>query len=91
VLDALMFEERGIPGIALVTEPFRQTATAMATTWGLPGFKFLCLPHPIANLADTDLDERADRLGALVLDLVAGRGGAPPAGSRLARDPDRLI
>ncbi len=29
-----MFEERGIPGIALVTEPFRQTATAMATTWG---------------------------------------------------------
>ena len=67
-----MFEERGVPGVALVTEPFRQTGTAMATTWGLPGFKFLCVPHPIAILGDTDLDERADRLVALVVSLATG-------------------
>ncbi len=65
-----MFEERGIPGVALVTEPFRQTGTAMATTWGLPGFRFLCVAHPIANLGDKDLDERADGLVPLVVDLV---------------------
>jgi hypothetical protein len=70
VLDALMFEERGIPGVALVTEPFRQTGTAMATTWGLPSFRFLCVPHPIAILGDKDLDERADGLVPLVVDLV---------------------
>jgi hypothetical protein len=72
VLDALMFEERGIPGVALVTEPFRQTGTAMATTWGLPGFRFLCVPHPIAILRDKDLDERADGLVPLVVGLVTG-------------------
>ena len=67
-----MFEERGIPGIALVTEPFRQTGTAMATTWGFPGFKFLCTPHPIATLGDDEMDRRAAGLAALVAELVVG-------------------
>jgi hypothetical protein len=70
VLDALMFEERGIPGIALVTEPFHQTASAMAATWGLPGFRFLDMPHPIAVLGDKDMDDRADRLVPLVVELL---------------------
>ena len=75
-----MFEERGIPGIAVVTDPFRQTGTAMATTWGLPGFRFLAVPHPIANLADADLDAIAARLAAEVADLLTAPGGAagPP-------------
>jgi len=72
VLDALMFEERGIPGIAIVTEPFRQTGAAMAATWGLSGFRFLDLPHPIAVLGDKDLDERADRLASAVGALLRG-------------------
>ena len=65
-----MFEERGIPGVALITEPFRQTATAMAATWGLSGFRFLDMPHPIANLGGDELDERVDRIVPLVVDLV---------------------
>jgi len=68
-----MFEERGVPGVALITDPFRPTATAMATTWGLPGFRFLSLPHPIAILGDKEMDERADRLLPLVVDLVTRR------------------
>ena len=66
-----MFEERGIPGIALVTEPFRQTATAMATTWGLPGFRFVETPHPVANLREEETDLRVDNLLPLVLALLA--------------------
>ncbi len=65
-----MFEERGIPGIAVITEPFRQTAAAMAATWGLPGFRFVSTPHPIANLAETQLDTRAAQLAPLVVDLL---------------------
>jgi len=71
VLDALMFEERGIPGIALVTEPFRQTGAAMAATWGLPGFRFLDVPHPIAILGDKDMDDRADQLVPAVAELLS--------------------
>jgi hypothetical protein len=70
VLDALMFEERGIPGIAVITDPFRQTAAAMAATWGLPGFRFLSTPHPIATLGETQLDERVAQLAPLLVDLL---------------------
>jgi len=62
VLDAILMELAGTPAIAIVTEPFRATGEAMATAWGLAGYPFLATPHPIANLADKELDERADRL-----------------------------
>lgn len=65
-----MFEERGIPGIAVVTEPFRATGAAMAATWGLPGFRFLAVPHPIANVSEAELDAMADRLAADVAELL---------------------
>jgi len=70
VLDALMFEARGIPALALVTEPFRQTGTAMAATWGLPGFRFVEMPHPVAILREEETDDRADHLLPLLLALL---------------------
>ena len=73
MLDAILFERAGVPAIAVVTEPFRATGQAMATSWGMPGYRFLEVPHPIANLGEKDLDERADRL---VEEVVAPLGGA---------------
>lgn len=70
MLDAILFERAGVPAIAIVTEPFRPTGEAMATSWGLPGYRFLDVPHPIANLADKELDGRADRLVEPVLALL---------------------
>ena len=34
----------------------------MAESWGKPGYPFLDMPHPIANLTAAQLDERCDRL-----------------------------
>jgi hypothetical protein len=79
VLDALMFEEWDIPGIALVTAPFRQTGAAMAATWGLPGFKFAELPHPIAILDDVETGDRAQDLVPLVLALLSSERTRPVA------------
>ena len=67
-----MFEERGVPGIAVVTEPFRETGRAMATTWGLPGFRFLDVPHPIATLGARELDALAARLVPRILHVLTG-------------------
>ena len=39
-------------------------------SWGLPGYRFLDVPHPIANLGDKELDVRADRLVEPVLALL---------------------
>ena len=72
MLDAILFERAGLPAIAIVTEPFRETGEAMATSWGLPGYRFLAVPHPIANLDDKELDARADRLVEPVLALLRG-------------------
>jgi hypothetical protein len=64
VLDAILMEEQGVPAIAVVTTPFRNTGEAMAASWGKPGYPFLDTPHPIANLTEADLDNRADALAA---------------------------
>ena len=34
----------------------------MARTWGLEGFRFLEMQHPIANLTPAQLDERAEAI-----------------------------
>ena len=62
MLDAILMEEQGVPAIAIVTTPFRNTGEAMARSWGLPDYAFLDTPHPIANLAAAELDARADAL-----------------------------
>ena len=59
-----------MPAVAIVTEPFRATGDAMAVSWGLAGYAFLDTPHPIANLTDKELDERADRLVEPVVALL---------------------
>ena len=72
MLDAILLEQAGVPAIAIVTEPFRATGAAMASSWGMPGYRFLDVPHPIANLSDKELDARADRLVEQLLALLRG-------------------
>ena len=78
MLDAILMEEQGVPAVAVITAPFRPTGEAMAASWGMAGYPFLDLPHPIANLGDKDLDERADRLVQAVERLLSG---VPPDSS----------
>jgi len=59
LLDGILFEKNGVPSAAIVTDQFGGTANAMAETWGVPNFRFLVLPHPIANLTEQELDQRA--------------------------------
>ena len=54
-----MFEQHGIPSASIITDVFKATGAAMARTWGLPDFKFIAMPHPIANLTPDELDSRA--------------------------------
>jgi hypothetical protein len=67
VLDGIVFEKTGIPAASIVTDVFEVTGRAMAEQWGLPSYKFLAMPHPIANLTEDQLDQRAR---AIVSDVV---------------------
>ena len=59
MLDGILFEKLGVPSVSIVTDVFEATGHAMAQSWGLPDYKFLALPHPIANLTEAQLDQRA--------------------------------
>jgi hypothetical protein len=75
VLDAILMEQQGVPAVAIVTAPFRETGEAMATSWGKPGYPFVDTPHPIANLSDAELEARAEALADAVERCL---GGARP-------------
>jgi hypothetical protein len=49
---------------------FKVTGRAMARSWGLPDFRFIAMPHPIANLTDTELDQRANAIMPEVVQLL---------------------
>jgi hypothetical protein len=70
VLDAILMEQAGVPAVAIVTDVFRETGAAMAASWGMAGYQFAHTPHPIANLADKELDARAAALVEPVVSLL---------------------
>ena len=70
MLDSIIFEQHGVPSASIVTDVFKVTGRAMARTWGLDNFRFLAMPHPIANLTPAELDERAAAIVPEVVKLL---------------------
>jgi len=70
VLDGILFEKVGLPAASIVTDVFEATGRAMAQSWGVPEYKFLAMPHPIANLTEAQLDQRARGIAADVAKLL---------------------
>jgi hypothetical protein len=42
----------------------------MAEQWGVPTYRFLLMPHPIANLTEAQLDQRAREIAPRVVKLL---------------------
>jgi len=70
VLDAIPFEKQGIPAVAIVTHLFEETARAMASAWGVSGFGFLTMSHPVANLTNDQITERAEEAAKRVAEFL---------------------
>jgi len=70
VLDGIVLEKAGVPSAAIVTDVFEITGRAMAEQWGVPTYRFLVMPHPIANLTETELDRRAREMAPQVVKLL---------------------
>jgi hypothetical protein len=70
VLDGIILEKQGIPAVSIVTDQFIDTGRAITEAWGLPSFRFLTMPHPIANLSEAELDERASEVAHKVVELL---------------------
>jgi hypothetical protein len=70
VLDGILFEKVGMPAASIVTDVFEATGHAMAQAWGVPEYKFLAMPHPIANLTEAQLDQRAREIAPEIVKLL---------------------
>lgn len=65
-----MLEKAGIPAVPIITDAFDSTAREMAGLWGVPEFRFVMMPHPLANLTADGVDERAEQLVDRVISLL---------------------
>ncbi len=70
MLDGIVFEKNGIPAASLITDVFDATGRAMAQAWGLPNYKYLAMPHPIANLTEDELNQRAREMVPQIVELL---------------------
>lgn len=70
ILDAIYLEKAKIPAIGIVTEAFDNTSREMAELWGVPKFRFVKVPHPLASLTPEEMDQRADLLVEKVVGLL---------------------
>jgi hypothetical protein len=62
LLDAILFEQRGIPAVALITEPFTAACNALADMRSMPNYRFVTLPHPITKLTKAEIAALAESL-----------------------------
>jgi hypothetical protein len=70
VLDSVILEKAGIPTVPVVTDAFESTAREMAELWGVPDFRFVMMPHPLASLQAEGIAQRGDDLIEKVLALL---------------------
>ena len=69
MLDAVALEQRGIPTVTFVTEPFIGAARAVARSLGLPDLPLVVIPHDYLVEDDAALEAR---LEAVFPEVVAG-------------------
>jgi len=70
VLDGILFEKHGVPAASIITDVFEATGWAMAQAWGLPNYKYLSVMHPIANLTEDELHQRAHDIVPQIVQLL---------------------
>jgi hypothetical protein len=70
VADGIIFEKLGVQTATLVTDAFRASGDAMARRMGMPGYHYITLPHPVANLTPEECKERACEIVGEVLSVV---------------------
>jgi hypothetical protein len=68
-------EKRGIPTATVVTTGFHEHGRINAQNIGAPDLPLIVLPHPVGQLAPSDVDQMAQAsLDAVLAALMAAKG-----------------
>ncbi|MES2492169.1 MAG: UGSC family (seleno)protein [Pseudomonadota bacterium] len=76
LIDAVMMEERGIPGAVVITDPFVDVCARLSDRLGYAGYRPIMIPHPAASRSDEWLRGWADRSVAVLVSQVLPEGSA---------------
>ncbi|MCP3938206.1 MAG: hypothetical protein GY708_22895 [Actinomycetia bacterium] len=80
MLDAVQFEDMGLPAAAIVTEPFVTTCRAMAALRGYEEYPMIVVPHPVTSLTLEQVHALADsvtpEIASLLMDGTASGSGS---------------
>lgn len=74
MLDAVALEERGIPTVTFVTEPFVGAARAVARNLGLPDLPLVVIPHDYLVEDDAALEARLEAVFPAVVAAIVSSG-----------------
>ncbi len=55
-------EKRGVPTVVVCTDPFINTAKAMAAVCGIPDYPFAVVRHPVGSNTAEELRTKAEGL-----------------------------
>jgi hypothetical protein len=72
VLDGILLEMKNIPSASIITHLFDNTGRAMAKQWRNPKYRYLIMEHPIANISDQLLQQRAEAIVPGIVELLLG-------------------
>jgi len=67
-----MIEQRGKPAAVICTEQFASSARMTAQTFGMTGFPFAEILHPIGRVSEQELAERAAVAFPQVMAILQG-------------------
>ena len=93
MLDAVQFEDLGVPAAAILTAPFRATGLAMAALHGHADYPFATVPHPVTSLSKQEAAAVADAVTPRIerLLLACPTASAPTPASREHPSLDEIV
>jgi hypothetical protein len=68
-----MIEQRGKAAAVICTEPFASSARMTAQTFGMDGYPFAQILHPIGRASEKELEERAGVALPQVMNILEWR------------------
>ena len=71
-----MIEQRGMAAAVICTEQFASSARMTAQTFGMAGYPFAEILHPIGRVSERELAERAEVAFPQVVAILEMAGGS---------------
>jgi hypothetical protein len=68
--DGILLERAGVPAVSICTDSFVPAAQAMAKVYGFPGYRFATMPHPLASLDESQIEQTARDLMPQLLQIL---------------------